>query len=477
MNSKTLILIPTYNEINNIDTLVRKLAKIKNKIDILFIDDNSPDGTGKVIDNYVIQKKNIHVIHRVKKSGIGSAHLEGIKWAFDNKYSKLISLDGDLTHSPEDIEKFFCKIKNFDIVVGSRFLLKNSLADWSIFRKILTYTGHFITNIFLKLKYDSTCGFRIYNLSKIDSDIFRIISSKGYSFFIESLFILNVNGFNISEVPIILPKRAYGSSKMKLSDIIKSIYVILKLSLSIVFKKERYLIKKKISIKKNLIKKERIEWDEYWKEKTSFIKHIYNFIAYFYRTLIIKPALNYFFFKHFNSNYNKVLHAGCGSGQVDVDIAKKCELTALDISPKALQKYLNCHKENNISLKHGDIFNLPFKDKTFNIIFNLGVMEHFNERDINRILLEFKTKLDDQGKIILFWPPEYGVSVKFLKFVKTSINFIFKKNIDLHPDEISLIKSKQHAVGILNKAGFKIIQSYFGIRDLFTHEVIIATKR
>ena len=104
-------------------------------------------------------------------------------------------------------------------------------------------------------------------------------------------------------------------------------------------------------------------------------------------------------------------------------------------------------------------------------------MEHFNEKDINRILLEFKTKLDDQGKIILFWPPEYGVSVKFLKFVKTSINFIFKKNIDLHPDEISLIKSKQHAVGILNKAGFKIIQSYFGIRDLFTHEVIIATKR
>ena len=113
MNSKTLILIPTYNEINNINILVSKLTKIKNKIDILFIDDNSPDGTGKVIDNYAIQKKNIHVIHRVKKLGIGSAHLEGIKWAFGNKYSKLISLDGDLTHSPEDIEKFFCQIKKF----------------------------------------------------------------------------------------------------------------------------------------------------------------------------------------------------------------------------------------------------------------------------------------------------------------------------------------------------------------------------
>ena len=477
MNSKTLIIIPTYNEKNNVNVLIDKLEKIKRQIDILFIDDNSPDGTGKIIDNYVKQKQNIYVIHREKKSGIGGAHLEGIEWAFKKKYSKLISLDGDLTHSPEDIEKFFNKITNFDIVVGSRFLKKNSLADWSVHRKILTYFGHFITNILLRLKYDSTCGFRIYNLSKLNKDVFKIITSKGYSFFIESLFVLKINGFKISEVPIILPKRTYGTSKMKFSDITNSMYTIIKLSLSFVYKRNRYLVKKKLNINEQLIKKERIEWDEYWKEKTSFIKHIYNFIAYFYRTLIIKPALNYFFFKHFDNNYNKVLHAGCGSGQVDIDIAKNSDLTALDISPKALKKYLHCHNEQNISLTHGDIFNLPFKDRTFNIIFNLGVMEHFNEKDINKILLEFKKKLDDQGKIILFWPPRYGLSVRFLKVVKSAVSLIFKKNINLHPDEISLIKSKEHAFKILNRAGFEIIQSYFGIKDFFTHEVIIAIKK
>ena len=137
--NKTLIMIPTYNERNNIDFLISKLRKLKNKFDILFIDDNSPDGTGHILDKMAINNKRINVFHREKKLGIGSAHLHGLDWAYMNKYQRLITLDGDLTHSPEDIEKFFVKIENFDVVVGSRFIRRNSLKGWSLHRKVLTY--------------------------------------------------------------------------------------------------------------------------------------------------------------------------------------------------------------------------------------------------------------------------------------------------------------------------------------------------
>ena len=472
---KTLIMIPTYNERNNIDFLISKLKKLKNKFDILFIDDNSPDGTGEILDKIAYKNKRIKVFHREDKLGIGSAHIDGLDWAYKNKYQRFITLDGDLTHSPEDIEKFFIKIENFDVVVGSRFIQKNSLKGWSVNRKILTYLGHFVTNVGLNLKFDSTCGFRIYNLKNINNRIFKMVRSNGYSFFIESLFLLKENKYKISEIPIILPKRAWGSSKMKISDIVKSIFVISKLFFLRIINSKIFILKRELNINENLIKKERIEWDDYWKEKTSLTKYIYNIIAFFYRVIIIKPALNHFFFKYNKVPMSKALHAGCGSGQVDINLAKKTELTALDISPKALLKYSNFH-DDNVEIIHGDIFKMPFNKKKFNIIFNLGVMEHFSEVQIQKILLEFKRTLKDDGTIILFWPPQYGLSVKFLKMVKKIIYFFSKKNIDFHPDEITLIKSKKHAEKILKNSGFNIIQSYFGIRDFFTHQIIIARK-
>ena len=198
--------------------------------------------------------------------------------------------------------------------------------------------------------------------SNIRNRIFKMVQSKGYSFFIESLFLLKQNKYKISEIPIILPTRAWGSSKMKISDIAKSIIVISKLFFLRLLNSKNFILKKKIDINENLVKKERIEWDDYWKEKTSSIKHIYNFIAFFYRVIIIKPALNYFFFKYNKMPMSKTLHAGCGSGQVDVNLAQKTNLTALDISPKALFKYSNFH-DDDVEIIHGDIFNMPFNKK------------------------------------------------------------------------------------------------------------------
>ena len=137
--------------------------------------------------------------------------------------------------------------------------------------------------------------------------------------------------------------------------------------------------------------------------------------------------------------------------------------------------YLHFHHDN-VEIIHGDIFNMPFNKNKFNIIFNLGVMEHFTEAQIKQILSEFKRTLKDDGTIILFWPPIYGLSVKFLKILKKMIYFFVKKHIVFHPDEITLIKSKKHAEKILKNSGFNIVQSYFGIRDFFTHEIIVARK-
>ncbi|MEW5693982.1 MAG: methyltransferase domain-containing protein, partial [Candidatus Hydrogenedentota bacterium] len=211
-------------------------------------------------------------------------------------------------------------------------------------------------------------------------------------------------------------------------------------------------------------------WDEYWANKNKSALLIYDLIAAFYRKYIIKKSLNYFIMKYFIKDA-KILHAGCGSGQVDIDIIGKYSITALDISTEALAIYRKVTK-GHCNLLHGSIFAIPEPNATFDGIYNLGVMEHFTEGEINNILNEFNRVLKPNGKIILFWPPEFGISVVFLKFIRHFMNVLFKENIKLHPDEITKIKSKRQVKHLLLKAGFSLIEYYFGPKDLFTHVVV-----
>ena len=165
--------------------------------------------------------------------------------------------------------------------------------------------------------------------------------------------------------------------------------------------------------------------------------YIYGLVAAFYRIFIIKPSLNYFLYKYFDRK-SKLLHAGCGGGQVDIDLSKNLKITALDISALALNQY----KKNNPNVEkliHGSILSIPAKKSSYDGIYNLGVMEHFTKDEIMNILKEFHRVLKPNGVIVLFWPPEFGLSVKFLKFAHFILNKIFKKKIALHPDEISRI--------------------------------------
>lgn len=216
------------------------------------------------------------------------------------------------------------------------------------------------------------------------------------------------------------------------------------------------------------------DWEIYWGAQGKPTSKTYDAIAEFYRKNIIIKILNFFLEKHFKKG-EKVLHAGCGSGQVDLDANNYLQVVALDISAKALEIYKNANP-NHFQVVKGTIFGLPFEDASFDGIYNLGVMEHFTEDEIQQILKEFKRVVKDGGKIVLFWPPTKGVTVNFLDTVHFVCNKIFRMNIKLHPDEITRVKSKAHAQSIIDKSGMKMIDYYFGIKDLFTQAVIVVQK-
>jgi ubiquinone/menaquinone biosynthesis C-methylase UbiE len=221
-------------------------------------------------------------------------------------------------------------------------------------------------------------------------------------------------------------------------------------------------------------KNEEKEWDKYWTKKKTTSQAIYRVIASFYRQFIIKRALN----GSINSEFKKgsrLLHAGSGSGQVDKDLVKKFDITALDISLQALKLYKINNGQDSKVIK-ASIFDIPAKDKTFEGIYNLGVHEHFTGSENTKILKEFNRILVENGKIVLFWPPKFGLSVLFLNSLHFVLNDLLKRKIRLHPDEVSLIESRRQVENLLKDVGFKVTKFYFGPKDLFTYCVVIAKK-
>jgi len=225
-----LIAIPTYNEVENIDLISQRVLDAVPNCQLLFIDDNSPDGTGERLDHLSRLDKRISVLHRSGKLGIGSAHQVAIAYAYQNSVEILVTMDADLTHSPEHIPALINLLSSADVVIASRFMESGGLADWNLGRKAMTQLGHLLTKTLLRLPYDASGAFRIYNLSHIPVECFRLVQSEGYSFFFESLKILEMNNTRIVEHPVVLPSRTYGSSKMKLREITKSIRFMIVLS-------------------------------------------------------------------------------------------------------------------------------------------------------------------------------------------------------------------------------------------------------
>jgi len=223
MPNELLIFIPTYNERENAGRLLSQILDLGLEADILFVDDNSPDGTGRLLDELAQQHPTVTVRHRGGKLGIGSAHIDGLNYAYSHGYRMLLTMDCDFTHSPSYIPQFVARAADADVVVGSRYLEEKALESWNVYRKVLTLAGHFATTVFLKMPYDATGAFRLYRLDRVSRRFLEIVTSRGYSFFFESLYVLNFNGYRIAEIPTHLPSRTYGHSKMHLSDAFRSL--------------------------------------------------------------------------------------------------------------------------------------------------------------------------------------------------------------------------------------------------------------
>ena len=222
---KLLIIIPTYNERNNIKKIIDKLlANLKN-FSLLFIDDNSPDGTQKEIKNFMLKNNKIKLLTRKNKKGVGSAHKLGIKWGYKKKYLKIITMDCDGTHDPFYIKKILKKSNECDIVSTNRFIKKNSLSDWSYQRKFLTTFRYNLINFLFNKTLDSSGAFRCYNTKQVKLKDILKAKNNSYSFFWESMLILNEK-YIVKEIPIKLYARYIGQSKMKISDIFSALFYL-----------------------------------------------------------------------------------------------------------------------------------------------------------------------------------------------------------------------------------------------------------
>ena len=242
MKDNSLIIIPTYNEAENILTVINKIFSIDDNTSILVVDDNSPDGTSNIVKNLIKDNINkLFLITRDKKDGLGSAYKEGFKWALDKGYSYIFEMDADLSHDPNEIKnlKRFLINNECDVVIGSRYLDGVSVVNWPLFRIFLSY----FANIYVKLVTsmpvkDSTSGFVGYTNEALSSLDINKIKFNGYAFQIEMKFKLWKKKFKLMEHQIIFVNRKHGKSKMNKSIIFEAIFGVINLKLNSIFKKD-----------------------------------------------------------------------------------------------------------------------------------------------------------------------------------------------------------------------------------------------
>ncbi|MEC7877697.1 MAG: polyprenol monophosphomannose synthase [Bacteroidota bacterium] len=218
--SKSVVIIPTYNELGNIENTLKKVENLEIKFDVIIVDDNSPDGTGKLVEKIInnnIYELNIYLINRKKKEGLGSAYIEGFRKALDLKYNFIFQLDCDGSHDPNKLIDLRDQLnkENADIVVGSRYIKGISVLHWPLSRLLLSIFANYYVKLVTGLKVnDSTGGFNGYNFKALNSILKNKIDFEGYAFQIQMKFIGYKIGFKIIEIPIIFKDREIGESKM-----------------------------------------------------------------------------------------------------------------------------------------------------------------------------------------------------------------------------------------------------------------------
>jgi dolichol-phosphate mannosyltransferase len=234
---RALVIIPTYNEATNLPQLLPRVLAQDARLEVLIVDDNSPDGTGAIADGMAKEHAQVHVLHREGKQGLGTAYVAGFRWALEHGYDYMFEMDADMSHDPRHLPDFLAAVKDADLVLGSRYLNHRvTVVNWPIGRLLLSYAANVYARIVTGLKlYDATGGFKCFRRRVLEGMDLGAVRSNGYAFQIEMSFRAWRQGFKIKEIPIVFLDRADGTSKMSGSIVREAIWMVWRLRLQALF--------------------------------------------------------------------------------------------------------------------------------------------------------------------------------------------------------------------------------------------------
>ncbi|MCI6893420.1 MAG: polyprenol monophosphomannose synthase [Bacteroidales bacterium] len=241
MKSDSIVIIPTYNEKENISNIIHAVLGLEHNFDILVIDDNSPDGTAAIVEGLIKEiPDRINIVKRAGKQGLGTAYIAGFKWALEHGYEYVIEMDADFSHRPEDLVPLYkaCDEGGADVSVGSRYISGVNVVNWPMGRVLMSYYASAYVRIVTGMSVrDTTAGFVCYNRRVLAAIRFDEVEFKGYAFQIEMKFTAYKLGFKIKEVPIIFVNRVLGTSKMNTSIFGEAFFGVIKLKMRSIFNK------------------------------------------------------------------------------------------------------------------------------------------------------------------------------------------------------------------------------------------------
>jgi dolichol-phosphate mannosyltransferase len=219
---KTLIIIPTYNEVDNLRPLLQEIFSYVPETDVLIVDDNSPDGTGKLAEEIHALDPRVHALHRAGKLGLGTAYIAGFKYAVEHGYDAAFEMDADFSHDPCYLPNFLKAIEDADLVIGSRYIPGGDTPNWSLLRRLISGSGNIFARFILGIPvHDCTAGFRCYRRKVLESIDLDTVQSQGYAFQVELVYRVLLQGFKIVETPIVFKDRRVGKSKMSRKIVIE----------------------------------------------------------------------------------------------------------------------------------------------------------------------------------------------------------------------------------------------------------------
>jgi dolichol-phosphate mannosyltransferase len=235
-NKKILVIIPTYNELDNLPKLIPRVLGQDENIDVLIIDDNSPDGTADFVSGQANNNQRIKLIRREKKMGLGTAYITGFKYALENSYDYIFEMDADFSHNPDEIPYFLNGLKDYDLVLGSRYIEGVNVVNWPMRRLLLSKFANIYSSIVTGMSIkDATGGFKAFRKEVLQAINLDEIKSNGYSFQIEMTFKAWKKGFRIKEISIIFVDRVKGTSKMSKKIVREAIIMVWKLRFASMF--------------------------------------------------------------------------------------------------------------------------------------------------------------------------------------------------------------------------------------------------